>query len=225
MVYKQHHGKWLMMSVMLSSSLIAAEPLMQSTGAHTADWECRASSVDGDWLCRTSALSEYTVPLDAIAVLRPEISHTSSALNLPRTANSGQSVKVLTASNVIDQSGRSGDVPAAVNFAPSLSLSPDARKLIAMLQHEEAYTILWYAGRDKEEAAKMREAVGQIEDPLLLVSERQDLKEYVIVSGLFLDEKAALRDLNARHLEGSLAFLRPTPWQVRDLNNRTISQP
>lgn len=94
-----------------------------------------------------------------------------------------------------------------------------------MLQREEAYTILWYKGSDKGEAAQMRRVVGLIEDSLLLISDHRDMKEYLVVSGLFPNEEAAKRDMSAIHRERSLAYLHPSPRQIRDLSSRTISLP
>lgn len=226
MMYEQYYSwKWWVVSVMLSSSVIATEPSTKIDGAYAADWECRAFNDGDDWLCRTSASSEYTVPLDTIAALRPSISKTFSALKQPKKSSSGHSVAVSTTSNVNDSSGESSEAPNTVNIAPFLSLSSDAGKLVMMLQREEAYTILWYKGSDKVEAAKMQRIVGLIEDSLLLISDRKGIKEYLIVSGLFPNEEAAKRDMSAIHRERSLAYLRPSPHQVRDLSSRTISLP
>ncbi len=193
--------------VILSAAVSATERPVNSHAAYTADWECRAFS-DGDWLCRTSSESDFTVPLDAIASKRSSIPNTLSALQ--------KRVSPLAQVAPSEKTSMSHSM---------FSTTPDVRRLIMMLQREEAFTILWYVGNNRAEAKRMRHVVDHIDDAMLLALDGRDGKEYVIVSGLFPDQAAARRDLNKHSVAGHLASLQPSPLRVRDLSRHTISLP
>ncbi|GAA4651284.1 hypothetical protein GCM10023116_35680 [Kistimonas scapharcae] len=210
MMHKYRDGRRVLLGVLLvfSTSVLAEEGSKKSHTAYTAGWECQAFS-GGDWLCRTDTRSGFTVPLDTIATMRSSIPNTLSALQ-----QSALSTKPPLFSEQRTGSSRS-----------VLSLSSDARRLIAMLQREEAFTILWYAGSNRAEADRMRDAIGRVDDAILLVTDSREGKEYVIVSGLFSDQASARRDLSKLSQEGRLAFLHPSPLQVGVLSRRPLSLP
>ena len=193
--------------VVLSAAVPATERPVNSHAAYTADWECRAFS-DGDWLCRTSPDSDFTVPLDAVASKRSSIPNTLSTLQkrVSRSAQLASAEKTSMSDSMF-------------------STTPDVRRLIMMLQREEAFTILWYVGNNRIEAKRMRHAVDHIDDAMLLALDGRDGKEYVIVSGLFPDQAAARRDLNKHSVTEHLASLQPSPLRVRDLSRHIISLP
>ena len=214
MMQRYHDSRRILLGMLLvfSTAVVSEERPEKSHAAYTADWECRAFS-GGDWLCRTDSSGDFRVPLDAIAPMRSSIPKTLSALQ-----QSAQPAKQHPGFPQFSEQ-RTGSSRSV------LSLSPDARRLIVMLQREEAFTILWYAGSDRAEADRMRDASGRVDDAILLVTDSREGKEFVIVSGLFSDQASAHRDLSKLSQKGHLAFLQPSPLQVRVLSRRPLSLP